>query len=129
MEKLTASQSIKIARDLKGIVRAIDEYQDNNWDDLTREQHIAINKAERDILFNVQDIIAQTMIILVEDSQEFIASINNVSVKIEQKLAQIDNINKVIEITTASVFLVSAIVSQNPSAIGMSIQGVVDTLT
>lgn len=128
MESLSASQSIAVARDLKKIARAIDDYQMNNWSSLSKEQHVALNKAERDILFKVQDIIAQTMTILVDDAQEFIDAINGLSANLEQKLKQIENINRVIVISAASVALASALVSQNPAAIGLSIKKFTETL-
>ncbi|MCT4647229.1 MAG: hypothetical protein N4A74_19730 [Carboxylicivirga sp.] len=128
MEQLNAQQLMEIAKQLKVIARAINNFQIDNWGDLTREQFNSLNKTERDILLSVQDILAQSVIVLAENSTSLIQSVTDLSNKIDHKLKQINNINKAIKIATASVFLVSAIISQNPAAITMSIQGVVDSL-
>jgi hypothetical protein len=128
MEQLNAQQLMEIAKQLKVIARAINNFQIDNWGGLTREQFNSLNKTERDILLSVQDILAQSVIVLAENSTSLIQSVTDLSNKIDHKLKQINNINKAIKIATASVFLVSAIISQNPAAITMSIQGVVDSL-
>jgi len=57
-----------------------------------------------------------------------ISMIKEATDKVETSLKQIENINKAIEIATASVFIASAIISQNPSAISLSLQGLAEAL-
>lgn len=128
METLNSQQLIKIAKQLKVIARAINDFQIENWDHLSNEQFNRLNKTERDILLTIQDLIAQSVIVLVENSEELISQIKEATGRIEKSLKQIENINKAIEIATASVFFASAIISQNPSAISVSLQGLAEVL-
>lgn len=128
MEKLTSIQIIEIAKQLKTVARSISDFQINNWSNLSNEDFNKLNKSERDILLTVQDLIAQSVIVLAENSEDLITKVTDITSKIDNTLKQIDNINKAIEIATASVFLVSAIVSQNPSALKLSIEGIIEKL-
>jgi hypothetical protein len=128
MEKLTAIQIIEIAKQLKTVARSISDFQIDNWSNLSTEDFNKLNKSERDILLTVQDLIAQSVIVLAENSENLISKVTDITGRINNTLKQIDNINKVIEIATASVFLVSAIVSQNPAAIKLSIEGIIEKL-
>ncbi len=123
MGTLNAQQLIEIAKQFKVIARSINDFQIDNWDDLSTEQFNRLNKSERDILFSVQDLIAQSVVILAENSEELITKIEEATSRIETSLKQIENINSAIEIATAAVFITSAIISQNPSAIPLSLQG------
>ena len=128
MEKLTSIQIIEIARQLKTIARSISDFQIENWSNLSTDDFNKLNKNERDILLTVQDLIAQSVIVLAENSENLILKVNDITSRINTTLKQIDNINKAIEIATASVFLVSAIVSHNPSALKLSIESIIEKL-
>ena len=128
MEKLTSIQIIEIAKQLKTVARSISDFQIDNWSNLTNEDFNKLNKSERDILLTVQDLIAQSVIVLAENSEKLISKVTDITSRIDSTLKQIENINKAIEIATASVFLVSAIVSQNPAALKLSIEGIIEKL-
>lgn len=128
METLNSQQLIEIAKQLKVIARSINDFQIDNWNNLTTEQFNRLNKTERDILLTVQDLIARSVTVLAENSKDLISMIKEATDKVETSLKQIENINKAIEIATASVFIASAIISQNPSAISLSLQGLAEAL-
>lgn len=128
METLNSQQLIEIAKQLKVIARSINDFQIDNWNNLTTEQFNHLNKTERDILLTVQDLIARSVTVLAENSEDLISMIKEATDKVETSLKQIENINKAIEIATASVFIASAIISQNPSAISLSLQGLAEAL-
>ncbi|MAC94211.1 MAG: hypothetical protein CMC96_01785 [Flavobacteriales bacterium] len=128
METLNSQQLIEIAKQLKVIARSINDFQIDNWNNLTTEQFNRLNKTERDILLTVQDLIARSVTVLAENSEDLISMIKEATDKVETSLKQIENINKAIEIATASVFIASAIISQNPSAISLSLQGLAEAL-
>jgi nitrogen regulatory protein PII-like uncharacterized protein len=128
MEKLNSQQLIEVAKQLKVIARSINNFQIDNWDNLSTEEFNRLNKTERDILLTIQDLIAQSVVVLAENSEELIGKIKDATQKIETTLKQIKNINKAIEIATASVFIASAIISQNPSAVSLSLQGLAEVL-
>ena len=128
MEKLNSQQLIEIAKQLKVVARSINDFQIDNWDNLSTEEFNQLNKTERDLLLTVQDLIAQSVVVLALNSEELITKIKEATSKIETSLKQIENINKAIEIATASVFIASAIISQNPSAISLSLQGLAEVL-
>jgi len=128
METLNSQQLIEIAKQLKVIARSINDFQIDNWNNLTTEQFNHLNKTERHILLTVQDLIARSVTVLAENSEDLISMIKEATDKVETSLKQIENINKAIEIATASVFIASAIISQNPSAISLSLQGLAEAL-
>lgn len=128
MEKLNSQQLIEVAKQLKVISRAINNFQIENWESIETTQFNNLNRAERDILLIVQDLIAQSVVVLADDSSKLIDEITQITGRINDTLKSINNINKAIEITTASVFFVSAIISQNPAAITLALQGIVSTL-
>lgn len=128
MENLNAQELIDVAKQLKIIARAINDFQLDNWDDLTSEQFNNLNKAERDILLTVHDLISQSVIVLAGNSEELINEIKGATVKVEKSLKEIHLVSKVIKIATASVFFASALVSQNPAAISLSLEGLGSSL-
>lgn len=128
MEKLNSQQLIEIAKQLKVIARSINDFQIDNWDNLSTEEFNQLNKTERDLLLAVQDLIAQSVIVLSENGEELINKLKEATSQIETSLKQIENINKAIEIATASVCIATAIISQNPSAISISLKGLVEVL-
>lgn len=128
MEKLTAEELIKLAKQLKTIARSINDFQIENWNNLSIEQFNRLNKTERDLLLTINDLITQSVFVLVADSQSLINQVEGITSDINTTLSQISNINKVIRIATASVFFASAIVSSNPAAILLSLQGIQEAI-
>ena len=128
MDTLNSQQLIEIAKQLKVIARSINDFQIDNWNNLSTTEFNQLNKTERDILLTIQDLIAQSVIVLAENSEELITKIKEATSRIEISMKQVARINKAIEIATASVFIASAIVSQNPSAISLSLQGLAEVL-
>ena len=94
MEKLTSIQIIEIARQLKTIARSISDFQIENWSNLSTDDFNKLNKNERDILLTVQDLIAQSVIVLAENSENLILKVNDITSRINTTLKHPQSIRK-----------------------------------
>lgn len=117
MSKFSKEELFDLVKQLKEIAKAINDYQIENWVSLSEKEFMILNKAELDILIRVQDILAKSVIIEVENCSEILEEMSMITRKIEDDFKMIDNLNHILSISTKIVYLISALISKNPVAI------------
>ena len=128
MKKITTEETLELVKKLKEIANSINDYQIKNFDILSTKEFMTLNKAEFDILSRVQDLLAKSVVVEVENSAELLSKMTTITQNIKDVLGTIDKINRVISITTSTVFLVSALISKNPTAIAGAISSLKEEL-
>lgn len=126
MENMTAQQLSDLALQLKTMARSISDYQTQHWNDAKPQELADLNKKERDLLHESQDLIAQSVVVSVNDAAATLQSITNLADRMKKELHQINEINHVIRIATACVSLATAIAGNNATAIVGAIKGISD---
>lgn len=128
MKKITTEETLELVKKLKEIANSINDYQIKNFNILSTKEFMTLNKAEFDILSRVQDLLAKSVVVEVENSAELLSEMTTITQNIKDVLGTIDKINRVISITTSTVFLVSALISKNPTAIAGAISSLKEEL-
>lgn len=129
MENLSVQQLANLAAKLERMAESINDFQTEHWSNLSEQQQFKLIEAERNLLLRVQDINAETIIVMANDASVFMNEISGITDQINHSLDQIANINKAIEIASGVVILAGTIASKNPAAIAAAVQGLAGILT
>jgi hypothetical protein len=124
MAKLTAQQANDLANNFLGLAQAIGDYRFDNWNTLSKTENQSLGNFQWSILSYGEDILALSTALVMDDVQDSLAQINNVTLEIKETIKSLNHLQKAINVAACIVSLGGAIVSKNPQAIVAGIQGV-----
>lgn len=127
MAKLTAQQANDLANNFLGLAQAIGDYRFDNWNTLSKTENQKLGNFQWSILSYGEDILALSTALVMDDVQDSLAQINNVTLEIKETIKSLNQLQKAINVAASIVSLGGAIVSKNPQAIVAGIQGVRET--
>jgi hypothetical protein len=129
MATLTAQQANNLANNFLGLARAIGDYRFDNWNTLSKAENQKLGDFQWSILSYGEDILALSTALVMDDVQDSLAQINNVTLEIKETIKSLNQLQKAINVAASIVSLGGAIVSKNPQAIVAGIQSVRETWT
>jgi hypothetical protein len=129
MATLTAQQANNLANNFLGLAQAIGDYRFDNWNTLSKAENQKLGDFQWSILSYGEDILALSTALVMDDVQDSLAQINNVTLEIKETIKSLNQLQKAINVAASIVSLGGAIVSKNPQAIVAGIQSVRETWT
>lgn len=127
MAKLTSKQANELANNFLGLAQAIGDFRYNNWTKLSKDENQRLGNFQWSILNNGEDILALSTTLVMDDVQDSLSQINDVTMQIKGSIDKLENVQKGIDIAAAIVTLGSSIISKNPKSVVKAIKGVIDT--
>ena len=127
MAKLTSKQANELANNFLGLAQAIGDFRYNNWTKLSKDENQRLGNFQWSILNNGEDILALSTTLVMDDVQDSLSQINDVTMQIKGSIDKLENVQKGINIAAAIVTLGSSIISKNPKSVVKAIKGVIDS--
>ena len=124
MATLTAQQAKFLSNNFLGLAQAIGDYRFDNWNMLSKAENKKLGDLQWLILSYGEDILALSTSLVMDEVQDSLAQINNVTLEIKETIKSLNQLQKAINVAASIVSLGGAIVSKNPKAIVAGIQGV-----
>jgi hypothetical protein len=122
---LTAKQANDLGKDFLALAQAIGDFRYDNWNTLSKEDNQRLSDFQWSILNYGEDILALSVILVMDDVEASLTKINTISSKIKGTIQVLKNIQKGIDVAAAIVTLGAAIISKSPKVIADSIDGLV----
>ena len=126
MAKLTPQQASDLASNFLGLAQAVGDFRFNNWNNLSKAENQKLGSLQWSILNYGEDILAQSTSLVMNDVQDSLARISDVTQQIKGTIDQLQKVQKAINVAASIVTLGGAIVSTNPQAIADGIKGVIE---
>ena len=124
MENLTSAQAAELAKNFLGLAQSMGNYRFTNWKKLTKVQNQELSDKQWSILNAGEDMLALSTTLLINEADETLKQIRQVTSDIDKTILQIKKIQKVINIGTAVVQLAAVIIGKQP----LAIPGAIDDL-
>ena len=124
MENLTSAQAAELAKTFLGLAQSMGNYRFTNWKKLTKAQNQELSDKQWSILNAGEDMLALSTTLLINEANETLKQIKQVTSDIDKTILQIKKIQKVINIGTAVVQLAAVIIGKQP----LAIPGAIDDL-
>jgi hypothetical protein len=125
MENLTSAQAAELAKNFLGLAQSMGNYRFTNWKKLTKAQNQELSDKQWSILNAGEDMLALSTTLLVNEADETLKKISQVTSEIDKTILQIKKIQKVINIGTAVIQLAAVIIGKQPLAIPGAIDGLI----
>jgi len=129
MPKLTSQQVKDLANNFLVLAQSIGDFRERNWNNLSKLDNQRLGNLQWSVLNSVEDILAFSTIIIMDDIQGSLTKIKKVTSEIKTTVKTLKDIQKGISIAAAAVTLGAAIISRNPQAIVDAIKGLVKAVT
>jgi len=124
MENLTSAQAAELAKNFLGLAQSMGNYRFTNWKKLTKVQNQELSDKQWSILNAGEDMLALSTTLLINEANETLKQIKQVTSDIDKTILQIKKIQKVINIGTAVIQLAAVIIGKQP----LAIPGAIDDL-
>ena len=124
MENLTSAQAAELAKTFLGLAQSMGNYRFTNWKKLTKAQNQELSDKQWSILNAGEDMLALSTTLLINEADETLNQIKQVTSDIDKTILQIKKIQKVINIGTAVIQLAAVIIGKQP----LAIPGAIDDL-
>jgi hypothetical protein len=121
MPTLTSQEGNELAMYFLGLAQAIGDYKFENWNSLSDADKDKLGKFQRSILNAGEDLLALSTTLVLNDVQEELNEIGNITKDIRKSINHLQSVQKVILIATNIVTLAGTIVSKNPLSIANAI--------
>lgn len=122
-----ASEINKIAENLISFAENIGKYRENNYENISKDENDILLTIQKSMLEYSDELCTQSAIIVSDEVQDSLKSINNLIVEINESINDLKEIQKTIDLATAIINVGTSIISQNPGAIGKSLANLVST--
>ncbi len=127
MARLTSQQAYELASNFLGLAQAIGDFRFDNWNSLTKTQNRKLGNFQWSILNHGEDILALSTVLVMDDVQDSLNNIKEITDEIKNSIESLENVQKAINVAASIVTLGAAIISKNPQSIIDSIQGLAET--
>lgn len=129
MPNITSAQAKELAKYYLSMAQDINAYRIEKWDFQTPEQRHILSDLHWKITNYVDDFIALSTTLILEDIQGDLHKIQTITEEITSTIHKIEMVQKVINISTAVVALAVAIISKNLPGIGKGIASLAKAVT
>src|SRR5262245_47402569 len=126
MARLSAADARQLAADFHNLAFAVGKYRFDNWDQLSTAQRSRIEGLMWTLLNYSSDFSSQAIAITLNDLQDTLKNIKDVTSEAEQVIQRIRTFDTIIRIAAAATVLGATIASGNPSGIADALKGVYD---
>ncbi|MET0298949.1 MAG: hypothetical protein ABW036_04280 [Flavitalea sp.] len=117
MAKLTAAQAAELSKSFLGLAQTLGNYRFTNWDKLSKEENQSIADQQWSVLDAGENMTAMATTLLINEADTTIRQIRDVATTINEAVAKIKKVHKVIYIGTAVIQLAAVILVKQPLAI------------
>lgn len=114
---LTKSDARKIAKALGDAAQAIDDYLDNNFRKLSREEYEFLNESFKTIQRTSSFITTVAVGLAIKDLQDPVAEMQGVINQAKEKIENLKNVGRVIRFVASLADLAAGIMAKDPNAI------------
>jgi hypothetical protein len=129
MANLTPQQANDLANHFKTMGAAVGDYKRQNFDRLSKQQIQGISELHGTILNYANEMYTLSAILVIDDVEASLASISEVTNRMNSTYQTLKDIQKVINIAGAVVNLGKAIVDRNPHSILVTLSSLEDLLS
>ena len=117
MGKLTSEQASQLSNNFLGLAQAVGDYRFKNWNNLTYKENQHLASFQWSLLNHGEDILAFSTVLVLDEVEDTLKTIQTVTVKIQRIVGQLEDIQKMINIAAAAVILGAAIISKDTNAV------------
>lgn len=128
MANLNSQEANILSENFRELAKSINDFRFNNFNSLSKEENQNLDDLQESILNYGEDILARSTNLVMDDVQESLKTIKDVTTKIKNTVQTLKDFQKGINIATSIVTLGAAIINKNPQSILNAIEGVVGTL-
>jgi hypothetical protein len=128
MAKLTQDQVRALAEDFFEISKAVGDYRFAHFEDLAPDQLNALHSLQQQLSNQSNHLTAVAIEITLDDLQPTLDRINQITGQVNTAVKTLNDIRRVITITTSIVNLGAAIASGSPAKIAAAVQDAVQTV-
>ena len=122
MDSFTAEQASTLANYFLQLAQVVTDFKFTNWNMLHDDQKSKLGKMQQTILSDGQDMLALSTTLVMDDIQDSLAQLHDLTSSIQKTMAGLNNINKGITIIATIISLSGAILSRDPKAITSAVQ-------
>jgi hypothetical protein len=117
MSQLSTQQATDLAKSFMICREAIQNFQIRHWDQLSMPQKLFLNRQQQDILLFEQDLLSNSLLLVVEDKDETLKRVEKIADNVRAVLGNTNQINQAEEVASLVVLLTAAVRSQHKAAI------------
>ena len=125
MAQLTMQQASDLAHQFLALAQSIGDFRYRHWKDLSNGQDQKLASLHRSVLNYGEDILALSTVLVMDDVSKSLASVKEVTLQIKSTLGSLADIQKGIDLTASIVTLGAAIISRDPLAVEVAVEGLV----
>lgn len=126
MPQLTSQQANELANNFLELAQAIGDFRYDHWDTLSVFDNQRLGNWQWAILNYGEDILVLSTTLVMDDVQDSLSQITQVTTEIKSSIKTLQNIQKGIDVAAAMVTLGAAIISKSPQSIVAGVTGVRD---
>lgn len=117
MPNLTATQTKELAKHYSGLSLSAAKYRFENWDKLSELRRRQLSDQSRELGKQSDEYVQQAASLIMNDVKADLAKIKSITEDIQQTIAKITSVQKVINVMAAALDLGAAILSKDPTGI------------
>ena len=122
---ITKSDARKIAKALGNAAQAIDDYLDENFRTLAREEYEFLNESFKTIQRTSSFVTTVAVGLAIKDLQDPVTEMQGVIDQAKEKIQNLKNVGRVIRFVASLVDLAAGIMAKDPNAIAGSVNNIV----
>lgn len=126
MANLSPEQANILANDFLALAQSIGDFRYENWNELSDMQNKQLGSFQRSILNAGEDILALSTVLIMNDVEDSLNSINRIASQIKSNIKFLKNIQKAIDVASAIATFGSAIISKDPQGISSGLDAVIN---
>jgi hypothetical protein len=129
MGNLTSEQALELSNYFLTLSQTIGQYRIDNFESLSSDQDNRIKDLHWSVMMYANNFNALSTILVLDEVEESLNAINQITRNINETISHLENIQKVIDIATAVVSLGASILSTDVLDINNSIQELSDLIS
>jgi hypothetical protein len=129
MPKLNTAEANELAMHFLALAQSIGDYRFRNWKRLSRKENHKLGNFQWSVLNFGEDMLALSTVLVMDDIENSLAAIGDLTKKVEQTLSGLGKIQKIINCAAAIVSMGGAIIAKDPSAIEKAIENLAKELS
>src|SRR4029453_10341153 len=129
MPKLNAAQASELARHFLALAQSIGDYRYRNWKKLKKKDNQQLGNFQWSVLNCGEDMLAISTGLVMNDVKNSLATIEELTEKVEETLTSLAKVQSIINCTAAIVILGGSILAKNPLAIAKAIEDLDSTVS
>ena len=128
MEDFTPEQLVVLANGYQSMARSLNEFQVNNWPDLSFDQHLDLNAYQSSLLNRAQDLQTSAVRPAFKDAAGVVARLQQAIEQAQASLKRLQTISVALNIGAVTVALASYVARANLRGIDTALRELSDLL-